>query len=113
MTGIVKRFQKGLPVNHINQNTPSYPDLGEPSDLHQSLIEARRVTERFESLSNDIRSQFNNDPMLWLEAQMDNSKGSSGEPGAPSGDSSAAAPSGDSAEPGASEPDPGSSPPPE
>lgn len=65
---IMAKFEKTAMIDHLNQNLGSYGDFTEaPTDLMDAMNKVNRAKEFFAGLRSDIRAQFDNDTMNFLQ----------------------------------------------
>lgn len=63
---IMKKYQKGEIVTHVNKFPGGYGDFIAPPDYHEAMNKVIAAQAMFGSLPSSVRSRFANDPGLFL-----------------------------------------------
>lgn len=66
INNIMKKFEKGQMVNHVNKHRGSYGDF-DVVDYQSAMNTIISAQESFASLPAKVRARFNNDPAGFLE----------------------------------------------
>lgn len=64
---IMARYQKTGLIEHVNEHGPRYGDAASYTDYHASMNLVAETNSMFSELPAQIRSQFDNDPSLFLD----------------------------------------------
>lgn len=62
INNIVRRYNEGGAITHINSRQPIYGDFSMEMDYQESLNRVHRAQEAFDALPANIRERFDNDP---------------------------------------------------
>lgn len=65
INNIVRKHASGQMVTHVNPNTPRFADVT-PMDFREAMELTRAVQEEFEGLPASKRSEYANNPELYL-----------------------------------------------
>jgi len=64
---IMAKYQKTGLVDHVSKHGGDYSDLTDVPTYHDAMNKIISANESFSSLTSSIRSQFKNDPALFLD----------------------------------------------
>lgn len=67
INNIMKKYEKGELIEHMNANPGRYEDLPGGMDYQLALNLAIRAKDSFEALPGTLRAKFNNDAETFLE----------------------------------------------
>lgn len=73
INNIMARYEKTGLIDHIKENQGRYVDAPSHEDFHQAMNLVTSAKSMFESLPSKIRSDFKNDPSLFLDFVADES----------------------------------------
>jgi len=64
---ILKRYETGNILTHVNQKAAFYDDVSDIPDYHEGMNRITAVNSAFEGLPSAIRRRFQNDPSQFVE----------------------------------------------
>jgi phage internal scaffolding protein len=68
---ILARYERTGVVTHLAKGIPQFADVSQIGDYHSALEQVRQADEFFMGLPAKVRSAFDNDPALLLDAVHD------------------------------------------
>lgn len=71
INNIIKRYDAGGLLTHVNERSPQYLDISEVGDYRTALERVRATEAFFMGLPADIRSKFANDAAAFLDFMSD------------------------------------------
>lgn len=71
INSIMKRYAKTGVISHVSQRAPFFVDTTEMPDLMTAMNVMIAARQSFMSLSADVRKQFDNDPVKFVEFAED------------------------------------------
>ena len=73
INNIVKKFQAGVDITHVNPQEPMYGDAN-ATTFTEAMMLVTAATETFNQLPSEVRAHFQNDPAQYLDAMSDLNK---------------------------------------
>lgn len=64
---LLKRYQKTGLIEHVSKHNGDYSDLYDVTDYHTAINIVLDAQNSFNTLPSSLRSQFNNDPAIFLD----------------------------------------------
>ena len=71
VNNIMRKYRESGLLTHVNEHQGRYGDFLSAPDYHTAMNSVVKAQEMFDELPADIRKQFANDPMLFLEYVQD------------------------------------------
>lgn len=68
---ILKRFQKTRMVSHLAKGVPQFGDVSEVTDFRSAVERVGQAQRFFEGLPSNVRKEFGNDPVAFVDAFSD------------------------------------------
>ena len=63
---IIRKYNRGMPITHINRAMGRYMDLSSAPDYVDALNQVIQAQDAFQTLPSDLRKRFGNDPAQLL-----------------------------------------------
>lgn len=67
INNILRKHEKGLLVDHLNEHQGNYGDFLDAPDYHTALNRIHEADTAFMTIPAEIRAKFENDPALFLD----------------------------------------------
>lgn len=68
---ILVRFRKTQLLSHVNQGVPQFGDVSGVTDFRSAIERVQQAQEFFAGLPANVRTEFRNDPIAFVDAFSD------------------------------------------
>lgn len=68
---LMKKYEKGIAITHLNRYEGKYEDVSQAVDYHEAHNIVIKAQEAFGSLPSSVRAQFENDPGRFMDFALD------------------------------------------